>query len=237
MEAKRPPIDIYTICYQPDDYLTACVGSLLKFTQQPYNLIVVVGKRPIAANRNEGLRVADSEWVASIDADCTVTQENWLELLLETAHSDPRIGLVGCKVVMYDHRIFSCGTQTDSFPRDFNKPDTGQYEAVEEIHAVTENCLLIRKDILLFDDVFDRSKGYEGEDFAYRLRQKGYKVMYDGRVKIIHHKDPVPRSSYNWDHIYFHIKHPTTLKHHLKMSSTFGNLLRSVRDLFKAPRG
>ncbi|MBI5060473.1 glycosyltransferase [candidate division KSB1 bacterium] len=225
------PIDIYTICYEPDEFLRKCLDSIFRHTSQPYNAIAVVGKRPIAANRNQGLVVSRSEWVASIDADCTVTQDNWLELLLETANSRPDVGLVGCKVVMYDGRIFSCGTLENSMPRDFDRPDSGQFESVEVVHGVTENLMLIRKDLLMFDESFDRSKGYEGEDFAIRLRRLGYCVLYDGRVKAIHHKDPAPRSSYNWDHIFFHLKHPGTARQHLKMSSTLGDVLRKLRDL------
>lgn len=222
-------VDIYTISYQPDEYLDRCITSILRHTSEPYNLIVVVGKRPISSNRNEGLRVSSSTWVASIDSDCTVQQDNWLELLLETANRDPKVALVGCKVVMHDGTIFSCGTNPNSIPRGSGEVDTGQYESVEEIHAVTENLMLVRRDILYFDELFNRSKGYEGQDFAMRLRAKGYKVMYDGRVKVTHHKYPVPRSAFNWDHIYFHLKHPMMLRHHLRRDSTFGTVLRWLR--------
>jgi len=204
------PIDIYIPCYQPDEYLERCLHSIFKHTHSDYNVTVIVGKRSIARNRNQGLRKSASEWICSLDSDCEVLQDNWLELLLETALSQPNVGIVGAKIVMFDGTIFSAGTGSDGMPMLFGQKDEGQREIVEEVHAVSENCLFMRKGIFEFDEWFWQSKSSEGQDACIRLRKQGYKILYDGRVKIQHCKYPRQSNPFNWDHIYFHLKHPTT---------------------------
>jgi GT2 family glycosyltransferase len=210
------PTDIYIPCYQPDQYLERCLHSIFEHSHGNYNVTAIVGKRAIAPNRNWGLRKSASEWVCSLDADCEVMQDNWLDLLLETAQSQPEVGIVGAKIVMFDGTIFSAGTGSDGMPMLYGQKDEGQREVVEEVHAVSENCLLMRRGIFEFDEWFWQSKSSEGQDACIRLRQAGYKIMYDGRVKIQHNKFPKKSSPFNWDHIYFHLKHPSTYLAHYR---------------------
>jgi GT2 family glycosyltransferase len=210
------PIDIYIPCYQPDQYLERCLHSIFEHSHGDYNVTAIVGKRAIAPNRNWGLRKSASEWVCSLDADCEVLQDNWLDHLLETAQSQPDIGIVGAKIVMFDGTIFSAGTGPDGKPMLYGQKDEGQREVVEEVHSVSENCLLMRKGIFEFDEWFWQSRSSEGQDACIRLRKQGYKIMYDGRVKIQHNKIPKESSPFNWDHIYFHLKHPSTYLAHFR---------------------
>ena len=207
----KDPIDIYVPCYEPDEYLERCLQSIFKHTKRDYTLSVIVGKRSIAKNRNWGLRKGISEWICSIDADCEVTQDDWLDLLLETAESQPNVGIVGAKIVMFDGKIFSAGTGSNGYPMLYGETDKGQREIVEEVHAVSENCLLMRRGIFEFDEWFWQSRSSEGQDACIRLSKQGYKILYDGRVKIRHAKYPQKGSPFNWDHLYFHLKHPTTI--------------------------
>lgn len=207
----KEPIDIYIPCYQPDEYLERCIRSIFKHTKRDYTLSIIVGKRSIAKNRNWGLRKGISEWICSIDADCEVLQDDWIDLLLETAQSQPDVGIVGPKIVMFDGTIFSTGTGGNGYPMLHGEQDQGQREIVEEVHALSENCLLMHKGIFEFDEWFWQSKSSEGQDACIRLRKQGYKVIYDGRVKIQHNKYPKKISPFNWDHLYFHLKHPSTI--------------------------
>jgi GT2 family glycosyltransferase len=210
------PIDIYIPCYEPDAYLERCIQSIFRHTKRDYNLTVIVGKRSIAKNRNRGLRSGISQWICSIDADCEVQQDNWLDLLLETAESSPNVAIVGSKIVMFDGTIFSAGTGEDGFPMLYGQKDEGQRELVEAVRAVSENCLLMRNGIFEFDEWFWQSKSSEGQDACLRLRKQGYQILYDGRVKIKHNKYPQKTSPINWDHIYFHLKHPGTYLDHFR---------------------
>jgi len=212
----KEPIDIYIPCYQPDEYLERCIHSIFQHTQGDYNLTVIIGKRSIAKNRNQGLRKGVSEWICSIDADCEVLQDNWLDMLLETARSQPDVGIVGPKIVMFDGTIFSAGTGADGFPMLYGAKDEGQRDQVEEVHALSENCMLMRAGIFEFDEWFWQSKSSEGQDACINLRKQCHRILYDGRVKVQHNKHPKKSSPLNWDHIYFHLKHPTTYLDHYR---------------------
>ncbi len=210
------PIDIYIPCYQPDEYLEKCIHSVFEHTKCEFNLTVIVGKRSIAKNRNLGLRKGVSEWICSLDADCEVTQDNWLSLLMETAKSQSNVAIVGPKIIMFDGTVFSAGTGADGYPILYGQKDEGQREIVEEVHAASENCLFMHRGIFEFDEWFWQSKSSEGQDACIRLRQQGYKILYDGRVKIRHNKYPKRSSPFNWDHLYFHLKHPSTYFNHFR---------------------
>ena len=130
---------------------------------------------------------------------------------METMLADDKIALVGCKIVMFDSKIFSAGTASNWRPYHYGEEDTGQREFVEEVDGVSANCLLYRKNTLRYDERFIGGNGLEDSDYCIRLRKKGYRIMYDGRVKVIHKKYPKNKNPFFWNHFYFHLKHPSTL--------------------------
>lgn len=205
------PIDIYIPSRQKDEHYQSALTSIERNTKIPYRLIEVVGPRSIAGNRNAGLHSSSAEFVASLDADCEITQDDWLEKMMQTLLSSEDIGLIGCKIVMYDGKIFSAGTAPNWRPYLYGVPDSGQREFVEEVVGVSANCLLYRRGLLEYDERFIGGDGLEDSDFCIRLRKKGYRVFYDGRVKIIHKKYPKEKNPLFWNHLYFHLKHPATI--------------------------
>jgi len=211
MMKNFPIVDIYIPSREKDDYYLTAEESIRRNTHLPYNLLDTVGPRSITGNRNAGLKLAQSEFVASLDSDCELTQDNWLEMMLETMLSSDDVGLVGCKIVMFDGKIFSAGTAPNWRPYCYGESDTGQREFVEEVVGVSANCLLYRRGILEYDERFIGGNGLEDSDFCIRLRRKGYRILYDGRVKVIHRKYPKAKTPFFWNHLYFHLKHPTTI--------------------------
>jgi GT2 family glycosyltransferase len=205
-----PTIDIYIPSMEKDEYYQAAERSIRQKTRIPFNFIEVIGPRSITGNRNAGLRTSRAEFVASLDSDCEMVQDDWLNKMLETMSSAGDIGLVGCKIVMFDSKIFSAGTAPNWRPYCYGEPDEGQREFVEEVAGVSANCLLYRRGLLEYDEHFIGGNGLEDSDFCIRLREKGYRVMYDGRVKVIHKKYPKDKSPFFWNHLYFHLKHPST---------------------------
>jgi GT2 family glycosyltransferase len=206
-----PLVDIYIPSREKDELYRKAEESIKKNTRVPFNFIEIIGQRSITGNRNAGLKAAKTEFVASLDSDCEIHQNDWLEKLMETMLSADDIGLVGCKIVMYDGKIFSAGTAPNWRPYLYGVEDKGQREIVEEVVGVSANCLLYRSGITLYDECFTGGNGLEDSDFCIRLRKKGYRVMYDGRVKVVHKRYPKDKSPFFWNHLYFHLKHPTTI--------------------------
>ena len=129
---------------------------------------------------------------------------------METMLSRDDIGLVGCKIVMFDDKIFSAGTGPNWRPYCYGELDEGQREFVEELPGLSANCLLYRRGLLEYDECFKGGNGLEDSDYCIRLRKRGYRIFYDGRVKVIHKKYPKEKSPFFWNHLYFHLKHPST---------------------------
>ncbi len=211
MITDYPEVDIYIPSIEKDEYYLAAEESIKERTKIRYNLVESIGPRSIAGNRNTGLNACSADIVASLDADCELTQDNWLELMLETLRSADDIGLVGCKIVMYDGKVFSAGTGNNWRPYCYGEADRGQREMVEEVPGVSANCLLYRGGLLEYDEKFVGGGGFEDTDYCIRLRAKGYRVMYDGRVKVVHRKYPSENKQYTSNHWRFHWKHPTTI--------------------------
>ena len=204
-------MDIYIPSREKDQYYFQAEQSIRQRTHIQYTLIEIAGPRSIAGNRNAGLRASKTDFVASLDSDCELIQDDWLERMMETMLSSNDIGLVCCKVVMFDGKIFSAGTAPNWRPYCYGEQDTGQREFVEEVVGASANCLLYRRGIIEYDERFIGGNGLEDTDFCIRLRKKGYRVLYDGRVKVIHKKYPKNKSLFFWNHLYFHLKHPTTI--------------------------
>jgi len=207
----KEPIDIYIPARQKDAYYLNAERSIREKTRIPYNFLEIIGPRSIAGNRNAGLRSSTTEFVASLDSDCELIQDDWLEKMMETMLSADDIGLVGCKIVMFDDHIFSAGTAPNWRPYCYGESDRGQREFIEEVAGVSANCLLYRRGLLEYDEHFIGGNGLEDSDYCINLRKKGYRVFYDGRVKVIHKKYPKRKSPLFWNHLYFHLKHPATI--------------------------
>lgn len=207
----KKQIDIYIPSREKDEFYQQAERSIRENTLLDYNLLETFGPRSISGNRNAGLRAASSEFVASIDSDCEVTASDWLEKLLETMQSANDVGLVGCKIVMFDGKIYCAGNGPNWRPYCYGEPDKGQREIVEEVPGVSANCLLYRRGLLEYDERFIGGDGLEDSDFCIRLRKKGFRILYDGRVKVIHKKYPKQKHPFFWNHLYFHLKHPTTM--------------------------
>ncbi len=158
-------IDIYIPSREKDEFYLQAEKSIREKTQIPHRLIDAVGPRSISGNRNAGLRAASSEFVASLDSDCEIITDGWLGLMMDTMLSHERIGLVGCKIVMYDGRIFSAGTAPNWRPYGYGEADRGQRELVEEVAGVSANCLLYRRGLLEYDEHFVGGNGLEDSDF------------------------------------------------------------------------
>ena len=211
MSKNTPIIDIYIPSREKDEFYRQAEKSIREKTQVPIRMIEAVGPRSISGNRNAGLRAASSEFVASLDSDCEIATDGWLERMLESMLSQERIGLVGCKIVMFDGKIFSAGTAPNWRPYGYGEIDQGQREMAEVVAGVSANCLLYRRGLLEYDERFIGGNGLEDSDYCIRLRQKGYRILYDGRVKVIHKKYPKDKTPFFWNHLYFHLKHPTTI--------------------------
>ena len=131
-----------------------------------------------AAARNTGLALADTELVAFVDSDCTVS-DGWLERLV--GHfDDPLVGAVAPRIVGQGPPGVS--------PLDLG---TGPARVAPgtPVAYVPTAALVVRRELLVGG--FDESLRFgEDVDLVWRLLEAGWRVRYEPSVEV-HHREPV----------------------------------------------
>ena len=150
-----------------------------------------------AVNVNRGLRAADpGHDVVLLNSD-VVPLNDWLVALEHAAASDPKIGIVGAKLLYPDNRIQYAGTMRNSrAPEWFDHryrgqpADWGPANIPGPTLAATGACMYLTRDALDRVGLFDESygMGYEDIDYCLRAWQAGFHVLYEPLARLYHHE-------------------------------------------------
>jgi len=121
---------------------------------------------------NYGFRKAKGEYLVMLNNDLYFLPR-WLDCLIETAESDPKIGAVGARMV-----------GKDESPQRYDK--LGEVEK----QSVCGACILIKRKVWkqVGEIDYDNFKPIYGEetDWTYRARHYGYKIIQSNSSKVIH---------------------------------------------------
>jgi GT2 family glycosyltransferase len=146
-----------------------------------------------AGSCNRGAEGASAEFLVFLNND-TTPRAGWLEAMLRCADEDPKIGIVGCRLLYSDETVQHAGiafSQADGEPRHIYRGFPGHHPAVlqvRRIQAVTGACLLIRRTLFEALGGFDSSyeNGFEDVDLCLRAAQTGHAVAYCGEAVVSH---------------------------------------------------
>lgn len=185
---------IIILAWNQLEYTKLCIESIKRHTDRSkYELIVVdqgstdgtldylkgaldgdrdtiiwnVKNRGFSGGNNQGLRLAECEFVLMLNNDCEIQGDNWLDLLLN-ASKESGVGLVGavCMKVApnYARRMF-----------DF----VGPGKESEKWSYIEGWCLFGKRDLFLelggFDMRFNPTYS-EDTDLSFRIKAKGLKI-------------------------------------------------------------
>ena len=143
--------------------------------------------------------LAGYDYVAFLDDDVDLP-EDWLEWYLTIADGNPRLGLIGCKVVFpgvparlqYLHRTILAANRDMiklTFESPFLRYDTGAYDYVRKTLNVMGCCHMYStaalKDAPAFDIRFSPSQ-VDDIDHALKIALAGWDVVYCGLVTCVH---------------------------------------------------
>lgn len=134
----------------------------------------------------------DYQYYAFVNNDIDV-EKDWLEKLLETIQKE-NVGAVGPKILYSKNKdiINSAGIELDRFSNGYDRydgqKDSQKYNVVEEVDALCGAVLLVNGNAFREVEGFDERMFfyYEDIDLCLRLRDLGYKLMYDGRSVVYH---------------------------------------------------
>lgn len=144
-------------------------------------------------NCNNAAKQVKSEYIFILNNN-TQVQKGWLKESLELIQHDETIGLVGVKLLYPDGTLQQAGGilwqdgSSWSYGRgdDPNKPE---YSYMRETDYISGAAMLVRK------SVWDAIGGFdiryepvycEDSDFAFEVRKRGYKVMYQPESMVVH---------------------------------------------------
>ena len=163
-------------------------GDRLRYIRNEDNL-------GFAVANNQGFDQARGEWVFLLNNDA-VAEPDTVAALMRVADSKPEVGMLACRVVVYDqpHVFDSVGLAV--YPdgvcrnRGWEERDHGQYDRVEEVLGPHGAAAAYRAQMLQQIGLFDPDyfAYLEDLDLAFRGQFAGWKCLYVPDVLVRHRK-------------------------------------------------
>lgn len=144
---------------------------------------------------NAGAAQARGEFLIFLNNDTTVTA-GWLDNLLQTFDRYPEAGLVGAKLIYPDGTLQEAGGIIFSDATGWNygrgeDPSLPQFEYVREVDYISGAAIGLRKSLFEALGGFDSHYApayYEDTDLAFKIRDAGYKVLYQPESVVVHYE-------------------------------------------------
>ena len=207
-------VTIVVVTYDAPDSLRECLRAVLRHTSGvPYRVVVmdngprgrlrkirrafagepkIVFEPPLAnigkaAAINLAVAKYPSEWYMTLDDDAIVAK-GWLADLLKAARrGGPRTGIVGCRLLQPDGRLYAAEMIYWESTLAYQERDLGLRDYERFCESVCGACMLIR------GSVFQTSRFHEplrqhfdDGDFCLQARSRGWRVLYCGTTAVVH---------------------------------------------------
>ena len=195
-----------------------------------------------AGNNNIGIRAAleqGAEWIFLLNDD-TILDPNCLSYLMETAESDPSVGILGPLVYHYDEPTViqsaggSLGKFWDSVHLGKDEADNGQFASVVPVQWISGCAILVRSELIRRAGMLDEDYFlyWEETEWCIRASKAGWKIVLDPRAKLWHkgvkrNYEPRPYVTYYMtrNHLFTLSKHRAPL--HVRLH-VFFTMLRTL---------
>lgn len=162
-------------------------------------LIVNQENLGFARGCNKGLTLSHGRYSILLNSDTEILPSSLDGLInfLDSGRADPKIGIIGCKIVNPDGSVqYSVGkfpslwsTVADMFrPYQKRKYCLAGYDTAHEVDWVTGAFIAIDNRVIQDVGCFDERyfMYYEEVDWCLRAKKKGWKVFYFPNISIIH---------------------------------------------------
>ena len=214
-----PLVSIVILSYRRPDLLELCLRSLEMHPPQglAYEVIVVgngleigaladiqrkfphvlVESSPtnlgFAGGCNRGAQRAQGRYIALLNDDAEV-DDGWLEALVETIESSPRVGAVGSRILFADGTLQEAGSilWSDGSTHHIGSGDDAdapEHAVARDVDYCSGASLLVRR--ALWDEVGGLEEDfhpayYEDVDLCLAIEARGWRVVYEPRSVIRH---------------------------------------------------
>lgn len=223
------PVTVIICSWNCKKYLEGCIDTLTRITKfdPSYDLVIVdngsrkdtvgfindlvkQGRARAIFNEtnlgfskanNQGMEITEND-VLLLNSDTEIIQSDWLTKIQETAYSDDKIGIVGCRQRSPIGFLMHAGSmmlkqRNMGAQIGWGLPDYNQYSEIREVEGVVGSCMYIKREVIdkiggLPEEYFSY---YEDSVFCLKAAEAGYKTYCDGRVTIIHHQNVSTREN------------------------------------------
>ena len=144
---------------------------------------------------NRGAEKARGKYLVFLNND-TLVKAGWLTALLDTFAEEPNAGIVGSKLVYPDGCLQEAGgiIWQDASGWNYGKfddPQKPEYNYLRDVDYCSAAALMIPKAIFETVGGFDSRYApayYEDTDLAFRVRNAGYRVLYQPLSEVVHYE-------------------------------------------------
>ena len=191
--AAYPPstkIEVIVIDDATPDTSTECLGTIP-------GVRLVINQRNLGFLRtcNAAARFAEGDFLLFLNNDTQVLP-GWLDALLRPFETSTGIGAVGSKLLYPDGKLQEAGCIVWSDGSGWNygrgdDPAGPAYNYLREVDYCSGASLMVPR--MLFNQLGGFDECYapaycEDSDLAFRLREHGYKVIYQPRSQVVHYE-------------------------------------------------
>lgn len=144
---------------------------------------------------NAGAKQAKGDYIVFLNNDTEVFSA-WLDELLYVFKSNDKAGLVGGKLLYPDGTLQEAGgiVWKSGVPYNYgNKmnPYFPKYNYTRQVDYISGACIMLEKgmweELGGFDEIY-KPAYYEDTDLAFRVREKGYQVIYTPFCQVLHYE-------------------------------------------------
>jgi GT2 family glycosyltransferase len=175
-----------------------------------------------STSRNQGIEKARGDKLVFMDNDVALRSRGWLTRLSAAVDSNPRAAMAGPKLVypFGDHAIQCAGAAVSRSGRvqfmGRGEPRTDpRYNRRREVQCLISACFMVKRSVIEevgpFDEAFNPVE-YEDIDLCYRIRNKGYTILYEPEVEMYHFESVTTTGTAALPNTYLIIKHGMLFK-------------------------